>query len=127
MTATTHAKPVHGLAIKYVRDPASRDDGQRILIDRLWPRGVSKERAHLFEWLRDLAPSTELRQWFGHDPARWREFRRRYRRELTARGQLDVLRELRKRARHQRITLVFGASDREHNDAVALLEFAEEL
>lgn len=127
MTATTHAKPVHGLAIKYVRDPASRDDGQRILIDRLWPRGVSKERAHLSDWMRGLAPSTELRQWFGHDPARWHEFRRRYHRELAAHGQLDVLRDLRVRARHERITLVFGASDREHNDAVALLEFADEL
>lgn len=116
-----------GLQIKYVRDPVSRDDGERILIDRLWPRGVSKERAHLTAWMRDLAPSHELRQWFGHDPAKFAEFRRRYRHELRERGQLDVLRELRDRARRQRITLVFGASDREHNDAVVLLELAEAL
>src|SRR5450759_5013346 len=72
-----------GLTIKYVRDPVSPDDGERILVDRLWPRGVPKERAHLSEWRRDLAPSSELRQWFGHDPARWNEFRRRYRHELV--------------------------------------------
>ena len=115
----------HGLQIKYVRDPVSPEDGERILIDRLWPRGVSKERAHLTAWMRDLAPSHELRQWFGHDPARWAEFRRRYRQELRERGQLDALREIRDRARRTRITLVFGASDREHNDAVVLLELAE--
>jgi uncharacterized protein YeaO (DUF488 family) len=114
----------HGLQIKYVRDPVSPEDGERILIDRLWPRGVSKERAHLTAWMRDLAPSHELRQWFGHDPSRWAEFRRRYRHELRERGQMDALRELRERARHKRITLVFGASDREHNDAVVLLELA---
>ena len=117
----------HGLAIKYARDPASPEDGRRILIDRLWPRGVSKERAQLSDWLRDLAPSTELRKWFGHDPARWDEFRRRYRRELEDGGGLGMLRELRTQARKERVTLVFGASDREHNDAVVLLELAEEL
>lgn len=117
----------HGLTVKYARDPASADDGRRILIDRLWPRGVSRERAQLSEWRRDLAPSTELRRWFRHDPARWEEFRRRYRRELEERGQLEALRELRRQARRERITLVFGASDREHNDAVALLELASEL
>ena len=124
MSVRTYA---HGLAAKSVRDPVSPADGQRILIDRLWPRGVSKERAHLSEWLRDLSPSTELRRWFGHDPARWDEFRRRYRQELAARGQLDVLRALRDRSRRERITLLFGASDTEHNDAVALLEFAHEM
>lgn len=117
----------HGLRIKYARDPVEPDDGERILIDRLWPRGVSKERAHISEWRRELAPSTELRKWFGHDPARWDEFRRRYRQELQERGALDSLRELRRRARRARVTLVFGASDREHNDAVALLEFAGDL
>jgi uncharacterized protein YeaO (DUF488 family) len=116
-----------GLQIKYVRDAVALDDGERILIDRLWPRGVSKERAHLSAWTRDLAPSTELRQWFGHDPARWAEFRRRYRQELRQRGQLDTLRQLRDQARTKRVTLVFGASDREHNDAVVLLELAEEM
>jgi uncharacterized protein YeaO (DUF488 family) len=116
-----------GLAIKYVRDPVSPEDGRRILIDRLWPRGISKERAQLSAWLRVLAPSTELRKWFAHEPARWDEFRRRYRRELEDRCELATLRELRDQAQKEKITLIFGASDREHNDAVALLEFAEEL
>lgn len=127
MPRATTSPRSRGLAIKYARDPASPDDGRRILIDRLWPRGVSKERAQLSEWLQDLAPSTELRRWFAHDPARWDEFRRRYRRELEERGQLETLRELRQQARGERVTLVFGASDREHNDAVALLEFAAKL
>jgi uncharacterized protein YeaO (DUF488 family) len=117
----------HGLVIKSVRDPASVSDGQRILIDRLWPRGISKERARLTEWLRELAPSHELRKWFGHEPARWDEFRRRYHHELIERDQLSMLRELRNRSRHQRVTLVFDARDREHNDAVALLEVANKL
>jgi uncharacterized protein YeaO (DUF488 family) len=116
-----------GLAIKYVRDPVSPEDGRRILIDRLWPRGISKERAQLSAWLRVLAPSTELRKWFAHEPARWDEFRRRYRRELEDRGELARLRELRDQAQKEKITLIFGASDREHNDAVALFEFAEAL
>jgi uncharacterized protein YeaO (DUF488 family) len=125
VTTRSHTSSRHGLAIKYVRDPVSPEDGERILIDRLWPRGVSKERAGVSEWLRELAPSTELRRWFGHDRARWSEFRRRYRRELADRGQLEVLRGLRDRSRREKITLVFGASDREHNDGVALLEFAD--
>jgi uncharacterized protein YeaO (DUF488 family) len=119
---TSHA---HGLAIKSVRDPVSPDDGSRILVDRLWPRGVSKDRARVSEWLRELAPSHELRRWFGHDPARWDEFRRRYRRELEDTGMLKALRELRDRSHRERITLLFDAHDREHNDAVAMLEFAE--
>ena len=123
-TPPTHHR---GLAIKYARDPASPADGRRILIDRLWPRGVSKERAQLSEWMRDLAPSTELRKWFAHDPARWDEFRRRYRHELEERGQVTTLRELRDQAHRERVTLIFGASDREHNDAVALLEIVDRL
>ncbi len=127
MTRPTPIVGRRGLAIKCVRDPVSPEDGRRILIDRLWPRGISKERAQLSAWLRVLAPSTELRKWFGHEPARWDEFRRRYRRELEDRGELATLRELRDQAQKEEITLIFGASDREHNDAVALLEFAEEL
>jgi uncharacterized protein YeaO (DUF488 family) len=115
-----------GLATKNVRDPVSPEDGERVLVDRLWPRGVSKERAAVSEWLRDLAPSDELRRWFGHDPSRWDEFRRRYLREISDRGQLEALRSLRHRSRRRRITLVFGARDREHNNAVALAEFASE-
>lgn len=127
MTSHSGSRRGRGLSIKNVRDPVSDADGRRILIDRLWPRGVSKERALLSDWRRDLAPSHELRQWFGHDPARWKEFRRRYHHELQESGQLDVLRELRDLATHEAVTLVYGASDRAHNDAVALLEFADRL
>lgn len=119
--------PRSGVAVKSVRAPASADDGARILVDRLWPRGVSKERAALTEWRRDLAPSTELRRWFGHDSSRWDEFRRRYRRELEQNGGGAALDDLRRRARRERVTLLFGASDTEHNDAVALHEFIREM
>jgi uncharacterized protein YeaO (DUF488 family) len=95
-------------------------DGYRVLIDRIWPRGVTREGAHLDEWARDLAPSGELRRWFGHDPARFEEFRRRYTEELGARQ--GKLRELRRRACEGTLTLVYGARDTEHNDAVVLAE-----
>jgi uncharacterized protein YeaO (DUF488 family) len=110
-----------------IRDAPAPDDGARILVDRLWPRGVSRGRAALTEWRRELAPSDELRRWFGHDPVRWNEFRRRYRAELAERGQLDSVSELGRGARREPITLLFGASDREHNNAVALLELIEEV
>ncbi len=116
-----------GLATKSVRDPAEPADGRRILVDRLWPRGVSRERAQLSEWRVELAPSTELRKWFDHDPARWQEFRHRYRSELELSGRLAQLGELRQQAQQERITLLFGASDGEHNNAVALLALAAEL
>lgn len=106
--------------MKRAQEPASAADGHRVLIDRLWPRGVSRERARLDAWERDLAPSTELRKWFGHDPARFVEFRRRYVEEL--RGQRPLLTELRRRARVGRLTLVYAARDTEHNDAVVLVE-----
>jgi uncharacterized protein YeaO (DUF488 family) len=115
------------LVAKNVRDAPSREDGERILVDRLWPRGVSKEGARISEWLRELSPSDELRRWFGHDPRRWSGFVARYRNELSERGQLDTLRALRARASHGGVTLVFGASDREHNNAMALLEIVDEL
>ena len=124
---TSSAGRRHGLAIKNVRDPATPDDGRRILTDRLWPRGVSKEKASITEWCKDLAPTKELRQWFAHDPERWSEFRRRYHRELVDRGQLDAVREFRDRSRHEKITFVYDAHDRDHNEAVALLEFADKL
>ena len=98
----------------------SPSDGYRVLIDRLWPRGVSKEAAHLDEWAQELAPSSELRRWFAHDPAKFEEFQQRYRSELGA--QHDKLRELRDRARSGTLTLVYGARDTEHNDAVVLAE-----
>jgi uncharacterized protein YeaO (DUF488 family) len=106
--------------LKRAYEPPARSDGYRVLIDRLWPRGVSKEDAQLDEWARELAPSSELRRWFGHDPARFEEFRRRYLDELAA--QQAKLRELRQLARKGTLTLVYGARDSEHNDAVVLAD-----
>jgi uncharacterized protein YeaO (DUF488 family) len=106
--------------LKRAYEPASVADGYRVLIDRLWPRGVSKQRAQLDAWERDLAPSNELRQWFGHEPRRFAQFRRRYLDEL--RRQRPLLAELRRRARHEPVTLVYAAHDGEHNDAVVLAE-----
>ena len=100
--------------------PAERSDGYRVLIDRLWPRGVAREQAQLDEWARELAPSTELRRWFGHDPARFDEFRRRYTDELA--GQETKLEELRRRAREGPVNLVYAARDSDHNDAVVLAD-----
>jgi len=106
--------------IKRVYEPAATADGRRVLVDRLWPRGVSRSEARLDEWARELAPSRELRQWFGHDPARFDEFRHRYARELAA--QEAKLDELRRRARAGTLTLVYAAHDTEHNDAVVVAE-----
>jgi uncharacterized protein YeaO (DUF488 family) len=106
--------------LKRAYEPPSASDGHRVLIDRLWPRGISHERAHLDEWMRELAPSAELRQWFAHKPDRFQEFRRRYVAELSA--QTEKLRQLRKRARHGTLTLVYSARDTEHNDAVVLAD-----
>jgi uncharacterized protein YeaO (DUF488 family) len=106
--------------LKRAYDPVAATDGYRVLIDRIWPRGVKREEAHLDEWARELAPSTELRTWFGHDPARFEEFRRRYTEELAS--QEGKLRELRRRAREGTLTLVYAARDTEHNDAVVLAE-----
>jgi uncharacterized protein YeaO (DUF488 family) len=108
------------IRLKRAYDPASPSDGYRVLIDRLWPRGVSKQQAKVDEWQKELAPSTELRQWFGHEPDRFAEFRRRYVGEL--RGQRPRLAELRRRAREGTLTLVYSAHDSEHNDAVVLAE-----
>ena len=105
---------------KRAYDPAAAGDGYRVLVDRLWPRGVSRERAHLDEWARELAPSEELRKWFNHDPARFKEFRARYRRELQAHD--DEVDTLRRRARKGPLTIVYAARDAEHNDAAVLEE-----
>ena len=105
---------------KRVYDAAEAGDGYRVLIDRMWPRGVSRQRAQLDEWARELAPSSELRKWFHHDPERFDEFRSRYRQELRERRPL--LEELRRRARDGPVTLLYAARDREHNDAVVLEE-----
>jgi uncharacterized protein YeaO (DUF488 family) len=106
--------------IKRVYDPAESDDGYRVLIDHIWPRGVSHERAHLDGWARELAPSDELRRWFDHVPERFDEFRARYRDELGE--QAELLAELRERARDEPLTLVYAARDREHNNAVVVCE-----
>ena len=106
------------LKLKRVYEPASRADGRRILIDRLWPRGLSKRRAAVDEWMKEIAPSTELRRWFGHDPQKWPEFQRRYKRQLREHGEL--LRKIAALASRRRVTLVFGARDEVHNDAVVL-------
>jgi len=106
--------------LKRAYDPAASSDGYRVLVDRLWPRGVSRARAKLDEWDKELAPSTELRKWFGHEPSRFGEFRRRYIEEL--RGQGSRLTALRRRARVGTLTLVYGARDSEHNEAVVLAE-----
>src|SRR3954452_20406034 len=108
------------IRLKRAYDPPEPSDGYRVLIDRLWPRGVRRAEASLDEWARELAPSAELRRWFGHDPERFGEFRRRYTAELAE--QDDKLRELRRRARHGTLTLVYAARDEEHNDAVVLAE-----
>jgi uncharacterized protein YeaO (DUF488 family) len=106
--------------LKRAYDPAESADGYRVLIDRLWPRGLSRQRIKLDEWDKELAPSAELRQWFGHDPGRFEEFRRRYIAELH--GQRPRLAALRRRARAGTLTLVYSAHDSEHNDAVVLAE-----
>jgi uncharacterized protein YeaO (DUF488 family) len=104
--------------LKRAYEPSAGDDGTRILIDRLWPRGVKKADAAIDEWVKDIAPSTALRKWFGHDPARWRKFRSRYAVEVYKHP--EQLNRLRALARQGPITLVFSAHDQVHNDAVAL-------
>ena len=117
MAAKRHIAAAN-VRLKRAYEAASADDGTRVLIDRLWPRGVRKDAAAIDLWLKDIAPSTELRQWFGHDPARWAEFRQRYSAEVCANAQaFEQLREL---ARNGPLTLVYSAHDEAHNDAVVL-------
>lgn len=112
--------PASHVQIKRAYEPPAPEDGTRILIDRLWPRGVKKETLALDQWMKELAPSTELRQWFGHDPALWTGFRERYAAELEPHAeQIHALRAL---ARKGTITLVYGAHDEAHNNAVVLRE-----
>ena len=110
--------PATHVRLKRVYEPPAADDGTRILVDRLWPRGVKKADAAIDEWMKEIAPSTALRKWFGHDTARWQEFRRRYKSEI--RGHPDELKRLRALAQRGRITLVFAAHDETHNNAVAI-------
>ncbi|HEX7329321.1 MAG TPA: DUF488 family protein [Casimicrobiaceae bacterium] len=104
--------------MKRAYEPAAAGDGARVLVDRLWPRGVRKEDAALHSWAKELAPSDALRRWFGHDPSRWDEFRRRYRSELAEKR--DAVGNLRGLAREGTLTLVYGARDTEHNEAIVL-------
>lgn len=104
--------------LKRAYDPPAASDGTRILVDRLWPRGVSKAKAAIDQWDKSIAPSTRLRNWFGHDPARWREFRQRYATEIH--GHSEQLAALRARAGSGRITLIFAAHDKMHNHAIVL-------
>ena len=108
------------LKIKRIYDAVSPDDGKRILIDRLWPRGMKKEDAKIDEWLKDIAPSDELRKWFAHDPKKWKEFKERYKKELK--GKAVIIARLRKEMKSGNVTLLYSARDEEHNNAVALKE-----
>ena len=110
--------PASHVKLKRAYDAPLADDGKRILVDRLWPRGVSKAEAAIEQWMKEIAPSTELRKWFGHDPAKWVEFCRRYREELRRNGEL--LGELRSLARKGTVTVVYSARDEAHNDAIVL-------
>lgn len=110
------------IRIKRVYEPAAAEDGTRVLVDRLWPRGLKRDAAKIDLWVKDVAPSTELRRWFGHDPSRWSEFRKRYRAELAHNpGATAVVEELTKKRKP--LTLLFGAKDSEHNNAVVLRDF----
>jgi uncharacterized protein YeaO (DUF488 family) len=109
------------LRIKRIYEPADNDDGKRILVDRLWPRGVSKNDAHIDAWVKDVAPSAELRRWFGHDPKKWDEFRRRYQDELKKNS--TAVEELKEQIGQTTATLLYGAKDRQHNNAVVLIDF----
>jgi uncharacterized protein YeaO (DUF488 family) len=111
------------IKLKRAYDGAAGEDGRRVLVDRVWPRGIGKDELKIDAWLKDLAPSTELRKWFTHDVRRWQEFRQRYFDELAARA--EAVDALLAEARAGRVTLVFAAKDREHNNAVALKEYLE--
>ncbi len=111
--------------VKRIYDPPQASDGRRVLVDRMWPRGLSKSEAHVDQWLKEIAPSSELRKWFNHDPERWSEFKQRYFKELAE--QKDKLRELLNDKGKKSITLLFAARDTEHNNAVALREYLKRM
>ena len=113
------------LKIKRVYEDASTEDGYRILTERLWPRGVTKERAKLDKWMKAVAPSQDLRKWFSHDPEKWEEFKDRYRRELFGSNAVEELLEIIRK--NETVTLVFASKDEEHNSTVLLKEFLEKL
>lgn len=111
------------IKIKRVYAKPSDEDGKRILVDRLWPRGLSKEKAQVDLWLKEIAPSTQLRKWFDHDPSKWAEFKQRYLIELQANG--EAVQALKEELKKGNVTLVYGAKDEEHNDAIVLQENSE--
>lgn len=113
------------IRLKRAYDPPEEGDGERILVERLWPRGVTKEKAHLDGWLKDLAPSTELRKWYAHAIERWPEFRQRYMKELREPEKQALLADLAEKARKGTVTLIYAAKDTQHNGAVVLKEFLE--
>lgn len=113
------------IRLKRVYDKPAKSDGYRVLVDRLWPRGVKKNQARIDQWLKDIAPSTKLRKWFGHDPSRWTEFKKRYAAELDDRH--EQVEKLVCEARKRTVTLLFSAKDTEHNNAVALEEYIKQL
>jgi len=113
------------VSIKRAYEEPEPSDGYRVLVDRLWPRGVKKEQLRLDEWAKDLAPSPDLRKWFGHDPARWEEFRKRYREELSSSERREIVTTLADRSHSGHVTLVYGARDEEHNDAAVVREVLE--
>ena len=109
------------IKIKRVYEKPSKEDGKRILVDRLWPRGLTREKANIDLWLKDIAPTTELRKWFDHDPEKWNEFRKRYRAELKKNSeQVEILK---KQLKKSTVTLVYGAKDVEHNEALVLKNY----
>ncbi|MEU1285642.1 DUF488 family protein [Kitasatospora sp. NPDC005856] len=111
------------IAYRRIYEEASPQDGQRVLVDRVWPRGMKKENAHLDEWLRDVAPSTELRRWYGHEPSRFPEFRRRYLAELRDTGHREAAGHLRDLASHDKVTLLTATKDADHSQAAVLAEW----
>ena len=113
------------IRLKRVYDKPAKSDGHRVLIDRLWPRGVKKNQARIDQWLKDIAPSTSLRKWFKHDPRKWKEFKKKYAAELEDRH--EQVEKLVREARKRTVTLLFSAKDIEHNNAVALKEYIEQL
>jgi uncharacterized protein YeaO (DUF488 family) len=114
-----------GIRLKRAYEKPDPDDGLRILVERLWPRGLSKDRAAVDVWVKDLAPSPDLRRWYHHDPARWAEFRARYRAEL--RQKKDAVEELRQRCEGQTVTFIYAARDEQHNSALVLRDHLEHL
>lgn len=115
------------ITVKRAYEAPEAKDGRRILVDRVWPRGLGKDELRLDAWYRDLAPSTQLRKWFGHDPERWAEFRKRYVAELRHAGVLERVRELAALAKRGKVTLVYGARDEEHNQAIVLRDYLKQL